>query len=58
MTILSFRGSVPGVWRDKGITGVNEPFAVLVHSRCMWSSDGALELNEDDVKQSRVFGCV
>lgn len=59
MTVLSFKGSVPKVWRDRGIQGVNEAFAILVHSMCPFSEDGALELSEKDLgTATRVFGCV
>jgi hypothetical protein len=44
VTILSFKGKVPSVWKDRGIDSVNEPFAILVHSRCAWSSDHMLNL--------------
>lgn len=58
VTILSFKGSVPSVWRDRGIADVNEPFAIMIHTRCPWSDDGAIDLDEKDVGRATVFGCV
>lgn len=58
VTILSFKGSVPSVWRDRGVEKPNEPFAVLVHACCDWSRAATLELREEDVMRSRVYACV
>jgi hypothetical protein len=58
VTILSFKGSVPEIWKRRGIKDVNEPFAVLIHSRCPWSSSGQLALEEKDYGQAKVFGCI
>ncbi len=58
VTILSFKGSVPQTWKDRGVTDVNEPFAIMVHSRCAWADDNALELDERDAGRAKIFGCI
>lgn len=58
VTVLSFKGTVPQVWRDKGIAKTNEPFAILIHSRCPWSSDGMLDLSPRDLGNAKVYRCI
>lgn len=58
VTVLSFKGSIPSVWRDRGIIDVNEPFAILIHSRCKWSADSMINLTEQDYGRAHVFRCI
>jgi hypothetical protein len=46
------------VWRDRGVKNVNEPFAIMIHSRCPWSADLRLDVDERDLGAAAVYGCV